>query len=332
VLICAACALLPLALVGCGGGGGGGGGGGNTTTPVPPTPPPPKEIDVSILSYNLEWWARHKNNDYSTIADTINAVGPFDLMGFQESEDASKFLDDVTKHSSINYAFKQGGDNIPPKSEGWGTSGDISIAWNTKKFKKVSEGDAVAGKDGWGNRYMHWVRLNIIGSDKHIVMSNTHGPVGQCRGPEDWKNVAHNYISNTKGAMKPGDHMFMTGDFNCGATPSSKHDPHGAGLDDIIVEMRKDWKDIGQASFFRNALYQPDRIWVMKDSDVKVKGWTAQCCAPPGSCKVVTMKKDDPDDPSAQSCTATPSDHMLLEARTTVPLASSRRDEVQFTV
>jgi len=90
------------------------------------------------------------------------------------------------------------------------------------------------------------------------------------------------------------------------------------------VEMRKEWKDLGAASNFKNALYQPDRLWVMKDSDVKVKSINAQCCQPPGTCKVVPMKKDDPDDPAAPTCTAAPSDHMLLEAKVTVPLGSSQ--------
>jgi len=292
---------------------------------APPSPPSPTEINVSILSYNLQWWKNRLHG--SDIAATLDAGGPpgseFDLIGFQESENASSFIDDVAK-GSVSYVCKQGGDNIPPKSEGWGPSGDISICWNKKKFKKVSEGDAVAGKDGWGNRYMHWVRLNIIGTHRHIVMLNTHGPVGQCRCNEDWKNVSHNYVSNAKRAMEPGDHMFFTGDFNCGATPSSRHDPHGSGLDDIIAEMRKDFTDIGQASNFKNALYQPDRIWVMKDSDIKVNSWTAECCAQPGSCSAVAMKKDDADDPSAVSCIAMPSDHMLLMARTTIPIASSR--------
>jgi hypothetical protein len=254
------------------------------------------------------------------IAATINSIGPFDLMGFQESEAPAGLLDLVSKHSGRNYSFKQGG--FPYRN--------ISIAWNTKVFELVDHG----ALEWW----MHYVKLKVIGSDNYIVMANTHGPVGQCRGPTDWKNVALGYIEvigrpgAPHSAMQgtgPGDHMFMTGDFNCGATPSSAHSGHGHGLDDIIVEMRKDWKDLGAASNFKNVLYQPDRLWVMKNSDVKVKSINAQCCQRPGSCEVVPMKKDDPDDPAAPTCTAAPSDHMLLEAKVTVPLGSS---QVQITV
>lgn len=311
VLVCACLAFLALALVGCGGGGGGDPtpSPGPTPAPGPPAPPPaPAQLDVALLSYNLEW---HKTMGNQDVIKTINGVGPFDLMGFQECDDISVFINDVAPGEKT-YETKQG-------------PADIAIAWNTKIFKKVSEGDAIAGSDGWGPRHLHWVRLNIIGSDKHILMANTHGPVNQCSGKyESWKEVAHNYVSNIEGAMKPGDHMFFTGDFNCGSTPTDGHNPHGAGLDAIITEIRKSFTDIGAASFFYPALYQPDRIYTMKDSDTVTVDWAAMCCDTPGSCKKVEQKKDDPDDPTAARCVAYPSDHMLLKANFKVPTGSKK--------
>merc|ERR1712039_960130 len=163
----------------------------------------------------------------------------------------------------------------------------------------------------------------IKGTESRIFFANTHGPVSQCIGKyQDWKDVAANYIANTKGLMKPGDHLLFTGDFNCGGTPTAKHDPSGHGMDDIITAMREDLTDVAQASFFYPALFQPDRIWTLKGSDTETVDWAAVCCAQPGSCSNTTMKKDLPDDPSQPKCVAQPSDHMLLRGHFRVPVKS----------
>jgi len=254
----------------------------------------------------LEW---HKTQGGADIVSTINSVGPFDLMGFQECDNISAFLNQI---KGASYAAKQG-----PQ--------DIAVAWNTAKFSKVSEGDAVVGHDGWGNRDMHWVRLSITGTSKFVVFANTHGPVNQCSGEyEDWKNVAHAYVSNSLGAMKDGDHLFFTGDFNCGATPIAAHNPHGDGVDQIMTEIRKSLTDIGQASYFYPALYQPDRIWVKKGSDTYVKDWTPMCCTQPGTCEPHKMLYDDPEKDQSR-CVAQPSDHMLLRAHVQIPTSSSTK-------
>merc|ERR1712083_831587 len=124
----------------------------------------------------------------------------------------------------------------------------------------------------------------------------------------------------TKGLMKAGDHLFFTGDFNCGGTPIAKHDPQGNGIDDIITKMREDLTDAAQASFFYPALFQPDRIWTLKGTDTETVDWAAVCCTAAGTCSPTQMFYDLPDDPKQPRCIASPSDHMLLKGHFKVPV------------
>lgn len=267
-----------------------------------------------MLSYNLEWHSTHGNAD---IVSTINSQGPFDLLGMQECEDINVFLSQIGDGKFEGYQVKPGPGKFGPSKP---NQGDICMAWSTDLFELVSKGEDAVGQDGWASRMMQWAILKIKGSDHRVILANTHGPVNQCIGSvEDWKNVAANYVKNTKGLMEPGDHLFFTGDFNCGGTPIAKKDPQGHGMDDIVKEMRKDLTDVAQASFFKPALFQPDRIWTLKDSDTETVDWAAVCCTAPGSCKPTEMKKDLPDDPDQPTCVAVPSDHMLLKGHFKLP-------------
>lgn len=270
-------------------------------------------MDVSVLSYNLEWHSTHGDD---RIVQTINSQGPFDLLGMQECEDVNVFL------SKVGNGHYQGFQVTPgPGTKGKPNQGDICIAWNTDKFSLESKGQAIVGHDGWASRMMQWAILGVNGKSKRVILANTHGPVNQCIGPnEDWKNVAANYVKNTKGLMKDGDHLFFTGDFNCGGTPVAKRDPSGHGMDDIIKKMREDLTDAAQASFFYPALFQPDRIWTAKGTDTETVSWDAVCCTTPGSCSPTKMFYDLPDDPNQPRCVASPSDHMLLKGKFKVPV------------
>lgn len=297
-----------------------------TTTPGPPAPPPSPAPctgdcrDIKVLSYNLEW---HKTHGDQRIVNTINANGPFDLLGMQECENVGAFINQVGTDKGIHYDSYQ----VTP---GPGTyhnkpnQGDICLAWNTAVFSKISQGQAGIGGDSWATRMMQWVYLNIKGTNKNVLFANTHGPVSQCIGNfEEWSTVADNYIKHSKGQMKPGDHLFFTGDFNCGATPLAKKDPSGHGIDDITKKMRKQLTDTAQASFFKPALFQPDRIWTLKDSDIETVDWDAVCCQTAGDCKPTKMFYDQPDNPAQPNCVASPSDHMLLKGHYKVPVGAT---------
>lgn len=329
-------ALLASILSGCGGGSGGG-----TTTPAPPTPPPGPTTtttttpgppapppspapctgdcrDIKVLSYNLEW---HTNGVHlDRIAKTINANGQFDLLGMQECENIGALIGLVGTGKSYGTYQVTPAAGIKP---GKPNQGDICMAWNTAVFDKISQGQAPVGTDGWATRMMQWVYLNIKGTNRNVMFANTHGPVGQCIGKyEAWSAVADAYLKNSKGNMKPGDHLFFTGDFNCGGTPLAKKDPSGHGMDDIIIKMRKELTDTAQASFFYPALFQPDRIWTLKDSDIQTVDWAAVCCGGPGDCQPTKMFYDQPD--AAQPrCVAVPSDHMLLRGHYKVPVGAT---------
>jgi len=299
-----------------------------TTTPGPPAPPPSPAPctgdcrDIKVLSYNLEWHSQH--DGLNNIVKTINANGHFDLLGMQECENIGEFINRVGTDQGTHYDSFQvtpGPGSKPTKPN----QGDICLAWNTAVFSKIQQGQAPVGIDGWATRMMQWVYLNIKGTNRNVMFANTHGPVNQCIGQyEAWSSVADAYIKNSKGnpLFKKGDHLFFTGDFNCGGTPIAKKDPSGHGMDDIIKKMRKELTDTAQASFFYPALFEPDRIWTLKDSDIETVDWAPVCCGGPGDCKPTKMFYDQPD--AAQPrCVAVPSDHMLLRGHYKVPVGAT---------
>lgn len=270
-----------------------------------------------MLSYNLEW---HKTGGGADIVKTINANGDFDLIGMQECEDVNVFISQVGKGHWGSYQVQKGPGSQPSKPN----QGDICLAFNTDVFEEISRGHAPVGIDGWATRQMQWVYLKIKGTRENLLFANTHGPVGQCIGQyQGWSAVADAYLKNTKGQMQPGDHLFFVGDFNCGGTPKAKKDPSGAGMDDIIKKMRKDLSDTAAASFFYPSLFQPDRIWTLKDTDIETVDWDAVCCTTPGSCSPTKMFYDQPDNPDQPRCVAYPSDHMLLKGHYKIPVGAN---------
>lgn len=274
-----------------------------------------------MLSYNLEW---HKTQGGQSIVETINANGPFDLLGMQECENIDVFINQIATDKGTGHYQTYQVTPGPGTYQNKPNQGDICVAWNTDIFEEVSRGQFGVGGDSWATRMMQWVYLNIKGTSRNLLFANTHGPVSQCIGKyEQWSSVADNYIKYSKGQMKPGDHLFFTGDFNCGATPIAKNDPSGHGIDDLIVKMREQLTDTAQASFFKPALFQPDRIWTLKDSDIETVDWDAVCCGGAGDCQPSKMFYDQPDNPAQPNCVAQPSDHMLLKGHYKVPVGAT---------
>jgi len=256
-------------------------------TIAPPPPAIPATVNVSVLSFNLQWHALH-NGKYidPNIAATTKANGPFDIIGLQECEDVDKYV----------AAFE------PLGGGKWGTMQlrdgphDIAVAWNTVKYKNISSGFAETGKDGWWVRQMQWLRLEVIGTKDVIFFANVHGAVGKCSGPGG-DEVIGKYRKAIKANMKAGDHLFFTGDFNCGQK------------DDVIVDLGTDYIDAAHASYFYPILLHPDHIFTSKST--KTMSWTGVCCARAGECKKdtdPTVIKD-----GHGNCVASPSDHELLK-------------------
>lgn len=170
-----------------------------------------------VVTYNLYWWCvSGKNNapgqscpqfagdkGFHQIWDKIKQNGPFDLLGFQECEDASKMFNGIGYGST--HAWQQG-------------PADIGMGYDKTKFDALGEFNSTQVEaDQWGPRYIAWIRLKQKEGGANIFFANTHGPLPGPRGSMDGKHghlVAQNYIKAVADHIQPGDAMVVTGDFN----------------------------------------------------------------------------------------------------------------------
>merc|ERR1711933_633321 len=82
---------------------------------------------IAIVSYNLYWWNVKQNNRFGDIHSRISGEQPFDLIGFQECEDAQSSGQGAGMTGFEYYM----GPNKP-------SANPAPLAWSTSVFEKVS--------------------------------------------------------------------------------------------------------------------------------------------------------------------------------------------------
>lgn len=159
---------------------------------------------LTVASYNMYWWHVSQFNHWDLIFNKLRSEEPFDIIGFQETDDVVSVLDNIGLTD-------------------WEKAHDYHIAacpiaWNPKVFSVLEGPDHVAvSQDAW-ERQLVWVRLRHKGSGVVIFFANTHGPLG-C---EDHFGTA--IIEAINARVKGGDKVVMTGDFNCNSHQKSMQD------------------------------------------------------------------------------------------------------------
>jgi len=173
--------------------------------------------NLKVLAYNLFWWnlfgKRHGNGQSAgrKIAET-SSPEQYDLMGFQECDDASRVLGDARDRGlSGDYGLINGGRAL-------------AIAWRKSRFTWIAEGKADVGEDHssqyYGKRAAQWVRLRH--RDGQVVFFlNHHGPLpvsksGGCTGSATAYNILKLIATNAH----VGDVIVVVGDFNAQAHSS----------------------------------------------------------------------------------------------------------------
>jgi len=205
-------ALAAFVLAGCGGGG-------STITTTTTTTAIPMKAHPSfkVVTYNLYWWCMSGKNNapgkscpqyandkgFHMIWDKMKQYGPFDLVGFQECDDASKMFNGVGYGQT--HAWKQG-------------PSDIGMGYDKTKFDPLGDFNSTQIEvDQWGPRYIAWIRLKQKDGGANIFFANTHGPLPGPHGSMDGPHghlVAEHYIKAVADNIQPGDAMVVTGDFN----------------------------------------------------------------------------------------------------------------------
>jgi len=187
---------------------------------------------ITIVSYNLYWWNVQQNNRFGDIHSRISGEQPFDLIGFQECEDAQSIVQGAGM-TGFDYYM---GPNKP-------SANPAPLAWSTSVFEKVSgPGHVKVAQDQYGDRIMTWVRLRHQATGVMVFFANTHGPLGNC-GSE----LGANWVSAVNDNKEQGDLAFMTGDFNCGSGSAAMNRIQGAfadgvdvGIDHILSDVAPD--------------------------------------------------------------------------------------------
>jgi hypothetical protein len=205
-------------------------------------------FEVTIVSYNLYWWNIQANNRWGALYDRITKQMPFDLIGFQECEDVARIID---KSGLEDFDFYQGPNK--PKNN------PAPIAWNEKLFTKLAgPSEKWVASDGYGGRYMVWVRLQHKASGVSVFFANTHGPLGNCG-----STLGNNWVAGIRENKDANDVVFVTGDYNCWTGTSAmkllKQELNDDGVNDVDAGIDQILTDFG--------LYQKE------SGGGKLEGW-----------------------------------------------------------
>jgi hypothetical protein len=172
-------------------------------------------LDVKVLTYNLWWWNLygHRGGNDNSAGKLIMNNGPFDVIGFQEIDDAERILRDAGMahtHSMV-------------KKHGW-PHNNVAIAYMHTVWDKVDEGWAPVGHDkepqNYGYRGVNWVRLRHKATSKTVFFQNHHGPLpvntgGDCGG----EAVGYNMLKVIANFAEDSDLIVSVGDFNAEKSP-----------------------------------------------------------------------------------------------------------------
>jgi|EP00927_Polykrikos_kofoidii_P036406 hypothetical protein len=189
--------------------------------------------DINVVSYNQYWWHVKQFNEWSSLYGQLSKYRDADLLGFQECENVAQVLQGAgfSGHSYYQGPNKPSGNPAP-------------LVWNAYKFQQLSGPASVhVSDDKYGARYLNYIRLREISSGQTIFFGNTHGPLDNC-GP----TVGQNWVNAINYHRQSGDHIIVTGDFNCGRDTQAvgmvkRVVPGGVdlGVDHIMSTLATNW-------------------------------------------------------------------------------------------
>jgi len=191
--------------------------------------------EVRVLSYNLFWWNlfRQRGGNGRSAGKLIQANGPFDIMGFQECEDAPRVLRDARLSNS--HVALPGGHAT-------------AIAYRTAAWQELGSGREDVAEDRqeqyYGLRGAGWARLRHRQSGRTVFVVNHHGPLpvntgGKCGG----EATAYNLLRLAGRHAAPGDAVILLGDINADVNSATQQT-----LRERLHRLAHDWVDAVFAS------------------------------------------------------------------------------------
>lgn len=170
---------------------------------------------VKVLSYNLFWWNLfgHRGGNGRSAGRLIARTGqpePYDIMGFQECDDAWRILGDAGLADEYGFVSK-------------GMA--IAIAYRRAHWSVLEHGMWEVAEDRpeqwYGKRAAQYARLRHK-NGRVVFFVNHHGPLpvgtgGKCGG----RATAYNLLRTIASNAHTGDQIIMVGDFNANAHTSA---------------------------------------------------------------------------------------------------------------
>lgn len=178
-------------------------------------------LQVRVLTYNLYWWnlmgIRHANGGAPfKIIDDSGRTTPYDVMAFQECEDAEWVLERaglIAEYVSFS---------------GLGTKTTaICMAFRKASWELLAHGSGLVAEDARGPQYFgkraaQWARLRHMITGKILFFMNHHGPLpvnsgGSCGG----LGTVYNLLTLIRRNAHEGDAIILAGDFNADTASST---------------------------------------------------------------------------------------------------------------
>jgi len=187
-------------------------------------------LRIKVLTYNLFWWNLfgQRGGNGGSAGKLIAGAGNFDIMAFQECEDAGRVLNDAGLSGS--HAVVVGGHAT-------------AIAYNKQSWSLLASGKEDVAEDEpeqwYGRRGVGWARLQHRASRKVVFLVNHHGPLrvnsgGVCGG----QATAYNMLRVIGKRAGSGDVKLLMGDLNAEVNSATQ----GALLAHMY-RVASDWVD-----------------------------------------------------------------------------------------
>jgi len=170
--------------------------------------PSTKDLDVTVLSYNLFWWflfGVRKGADRMA-GKLVAKTAPWDMMGFQECDDVKRIVSDSGMLQT--HDFYRG-------------THAVSNAWAKVAWHPIKHGHTEVAEDHrsqwYGRRAVVWSRLQHKKTGKVVFFMNFHGPLpvgGDGGGFCGAEASAYNMLKVIGENARQGDCIILVGDFN----------------------------------------------------------------------------------------------------------------------
>jgi endonuclease/exonuclease/phosphatase family metal-dependent hydrolase len=179
------------------------------------------DFTFKVLTFQLYWEKFHigmMGGDFDLSSKLFYEKGPFDLIAFQECDDAISILRKAGLNSSYKAIRAPNGLAIAYKKATWEEleHGAEEVAEDKAQPGAVNPMDRKWGGH-FGLRAVAWIRLKHSASGKVVFFANTHGPLPMGTGGRCGEEATvHSLLKAFSSRAQASDLKILAGDLNAG--------------------------------------------------------------------------------------------------------------------